>query len=82
MTLFLLILAVAAGYVVSLYLWPFRPCPRCSARLIPGTSRGSSRKRFGLCKRCKGSKSVQRAGSRTVHRAVRALAAYHKEHRS
>ena len=74
MTLFLLILAAAAAYAGSLYVWPFRPCPRCKGT---GRNRGSNRKRYGACKarRCDRG-TVQRFGSKTVHRAVRSLIAY------
>ena len=68
--------ALAAAYIVSLYLWPMRPCPRCSGK---GTNPGSNKRRFGACKRCKGSRSVQRTGSRQVHRAVRGVIRYRKE---
>jgi DnaJ-class molecular chaperone len=71
--LFLIALAVAAAYVISLWVWPFRPCPRCQGK---GTNRGSNRRRFGNCRRCQGSKAVQRIGSKAVHRAVRSLIAY------
>jgi DnaJ-class molecular chaperone len=73
---FLIIGGLAAAYVVSLYLWPYRPCPRCDGK---GTNRGSSRRRFGKCKRCDGTRSVQRTGSRQVHRAVRGAVRYRKE---
>ena len=64
----LIVGGLAAAYVASLYVWPFRPCPRCSGK---GTNRGSNRRRFGKCKKCEGTRSVQRIGSRQVHRAVR-----------
>ena len=66
--LILLITGGAVLYAASLYWWPMRPCRRCGGR---GTNRGSSKRRFGTCRRCKGSRSVQRIGSRAVHRAVR-----------
>jgi len=67
----LIVLIIIAGYVVSLYRWPFRPCPRCN-----GTSRnkGSNRKRFGQCRRCGGKGSMRRIGAKTVHRGAVSLA--------
>ena len=76
MDLFLLALAAVAVWAVRAYFWPFAPCWRCKGRK---TNRGSTRKRFGPCKRCGGSGSRQVLGSRTVHRAVRALVAYRKK---
>ena len=64
---------VALVYLGDLYAHPFKPCPRCAGRAIPGTNRGSRPRAFGRCKRCGGSRQVQRIGSRQVHRAVRAL---------
>jgi DnaJ-class molecular chaperone len=69
--LILLITGTVLAYAVSLYFWPMRPCRRCGGR---GTNPGSNRRRFGACKRCGGSRSVQRLGSRTVHRAIRGAA--------
>jgi hypothetical protein len=60
-------LGAAAAYAGSLYLWPFRPCGRCSGT---GRSKGSSRKRYGLCPRCHGSGRRRRLGARTVHRGA------------
>lgn len=76
MTQFLLAIAVAAGWAVSLYFWPFRDCRRCRGS---GRNRGSNRRRYGTCKgrRCQRG-TVQRFGSKAVHRAARALVAYRK----
>lgn len=56
---------VLAAYCVSLLKWPFRPCRKCLGK---GTNRGSSRKRWGPCSRCGGSKQVRRIGATAVHR--------------
>lgn len=71
------ILAVVVGavYLVSLYLWPWAPCRWCAGR---GTNRGSTRRRFGECRFCRGSRRRQRIGSRAIHRAVRSSAAYRR----
>lgn len=74
--LVLVVLGAVVAYTGSLYIWPMRPCPRCSGK---GTNRGSNRRRFGPCKRCKGTRAVQRIGSRQVHRAVRGAVRYRKE---
>jgi hypothetical protein len=76
METFLLGLGAAAAYTGSLYLWPFRPCPRCKAS---GTNPGSNQHRHGTCRRCKGTRHVQRIGSRQVHKAVRAVIAYRRD---
>ena len=60
-------LAVAVVYAGSLYVWPWRPCSKCSGT---GRNKGSSRKRFGLCARCQGSGRRRRLGAKAVHRAV------------
>jgi hypothetical protein len=67
-TLLLILLSLAA-WGISLYFWPFRPCLRCGGT---GLSKGSTGKRFGLCKACGGSRRRQRLGSRTLHRWARA----------
>lgn len=65
-------LAVAAVlvYAGSLYKYPWRPCAWCKGS---GLSRGSSKGRHGRCWRCKGTKQVQRLGSRSVHRLAWAI---------
>jgi hypothetical protein len=75
MDLFLITVAAIACYAISLYAWPFRPCPRCQGK---GTNRGSNARRHGMCKRCGGTRHVQRLGSKTVHRAVRSIISYRK----
>ena len=66
----LLGLAAAAGYAGSLYVWPFRPCGKCSGT---GRNKGSSRRRFGHCARCGGSGRRRRLGAKAVHRGVLSL---------
>lgn len=76
MTLFLLALAGALGYAGSLYIWPMKPCTRCGGT---GRNKGSTKKRYGACRarRCERG-TVQRLGSKSVHRAVRSLVAYRR----
>jgi hypothetical protein len=74
-TLFLLITAALAAWTVRAYFWPFAACRRCKGTK---TSRGSTRKRFGTCGRCGGTGTRQVLGSKSVHRAVRSLIAYHR----
>lgn len=63
------ILALIA-WLVSLYAHPFTGCVRCRGT---GLNKGSTGKRFGLCKACGGSRRRQRRGSRTLHRWARAV---------
>jgi len=67
--LVLLITGGAIAYAGSLWLWPYKPHARCGGT---GRNRGSNKRRHGVCKsrRCV-SGTVQRIGSRAVHRAVR-----------
>lgn len=70
LTLVVIILLVFAGRVLTLYLWPYRPCRRCEGS---GRNPGSKRARFGQCRHCDGGKRI-RLGARTVHRGRVALA--------
>jgi DnaJ-class molecular chaperone len=76
-TILLGMLAVA-GYVVSLYLWPYRSCGRCEGT---GRNKGSNRRRFGECRRCRGSGRRRRIGAKTVHRGAVSLAEKARERR-
>lgn len=58
---------LAGVFVVSRWRWPYRPCSRCKAT---GRNKGSNSRRHGDCKRCGGTRRVQRPGARTVHRAI------------
>jgi hypothetical protein len=64
-TVILLALGIAAGYAVSLYLWPWRTCPRCHGTRV---NRGSTGRRIGMCKRCSGAGRTRRLGATAVHR--------------
>ncbi len=66
-TLILAAIAALAGWAGSLYLRPFRACPKCKSA---GTIRRGQR-RVKVCPRCKGLRRVQRFGSRTIHRTAR-----------
>jgi hypothetical protein len=74
----LLVLGIAAGYAVSLYLWPLRNCPRChGARVTPGSGR-----RVRSCGRCHGTGRIHRIGATAVHRFYwSALGDQHQERR-
>ena len=76
MTLFLVILVAAAVWVVRAYFWPMAPCRRYKGSK---TNKGSNKKRFGKCRKCKGSGTRQVIGSRTLHRAVRSGVKYRKQ---
>ena len=69
--LILALAVLAAGWIVRAYWLPFAPCRRCKGRK---TNRGSTRKRFGNCRRCGGTGHRQVLGSKTVHRAMRSFA--------
>jgi hypothetical protein len=63
----LVLAALAVVWLVRAWLWPFAPCRWCKGRK---TNRGSTRKRFGNCRRCGGTGHRIRFGARTVHRAI------------
>jgi hypothetical protein len=66
-----LVLAVVIAVAIwlgSLYVHPFTSCGKCGGT---GLNKGSSGKRFGMCKACGGSRRRQRSGSQALHRAVR-----------
>jgi len=63
-TVILLIIGIAAGYAISLYLWPIRKCSRCQgARVIHHAARG-----FRTCPRCSGTGRTRRLGATAMHR--------------
>lgn len=70
------VLLVAAG--LWLYFHPSKPC-RCARRKLPGTNRGSTKARFGACRRCGGTRQVLAPGSRQVHRTVRSIIGYRRD---
>jgi hypothetical protein len=70
------VVIAAAVWAVRAYFWPFAPCRACGGRK---TNPGSTRKRFGLCKKCAGTGSRQVLGSKTVHRTVQALRLRNRE---
>ena len=84
MNLFLISFAVLVLWIASLWAHPFGRCHRCHGRrvVIRGARRKGKAPRARTCKACKGIGRRQRPGSRTLHRAVRYLAAYRnrKEH--
>ena len=77
-TVILLALGIAAGYAVSLYLWPLRKCTRCRGTRV---TRGRGR-RVRSCKRCHGTGRIRRIGATAVHRFYwTALGDQHQERR-
>ena len=65
----ILILILFAAFVIRcayLLKYPFGPCRRCLNH--PGTNKGSNRKRWGMCRKCGGTKQVRRFGATFVHR--------------
>jgi DnaJ-class molecular chaperone len=75
MNLFLLTTGAAVIWAVRAYVWPYKPCPVCKGRK---TNRGSTKRRFGSCRWCKGSGMRRVLGAKQVHRAVRSLIAYRR----
>lgn len=63
----IIVLAVL-GWLASLWLWPYAPCRKCGGE---GTSAGSNRKRFNMCRKCRGSRRRERFAARYVNRTVR-----------
>ncbi len=71
----LLVLAAvvaALWWAIRAYFWPFAKCRACKGAK---TNPGSSSKRYGLCKACKGTGSRQVLGARTVHQTVQHMRA-------
>lgn len=79
LTLFLILVFAAAVWVVSRLRWPLRPCTKCGGK---GTNAGSSRKRYGRCPRCKGTRQVKRFGATAVHRFLWSIAGEAMERRA
>lgn len=75
-TVLLLAAVSIAFWLVSLWLHPYRPCPRCSAHAVKrggsGRNRGSGKRSFGSCRKCDGTGRVRRIGARAVHRSIEA----------
>lgn len=66
MTTALLILAAIVGYVLSLYLWPYRTCTWCNGT---GTRLAASGRATGrTCRHCHGDGRVRRIGATATHR--------------
>lgn len=66
-SLTLLIVFLVVAWVLCAWRWPFAPCWWCRGRKV---NHGSSRKRFGSCRMCKGSGMRQVAGSRALHKLI------------
>jgi hypothetical protein len=64
--------AIAAAWLLSLYVRPFGRCWRCGGK---GNLHRQGSRRAPVCSLCKGVKRRQRTGSRTVHRVVRMVRA-------
>lgn len=73
-----LILFLPAVWAVCAYRWPYAPCWRCRGRK---SNPGSTKKRFGSCKACKGSGMRQVLGSKALHKAIRGAANARKDSR-
>lgn len=56
--------ALFAGYLIGCSIWPYGPCLSCLGHR--GKSRGSTARRRGRCKRCRGSGERMRWGYRVL----------------
>jgi hypothetical protein len=63
----LVLILLAVAWVIRVRLWPFGPCGKCDGT---GKNIGSNGRRWGKCRRCKGSGTRQRLGSRPVHKVL------------
>lgn len=72
-------LVALGAWTVSLYAHPFTKCGRCGGS---GVNKGSSGKRYGLCKACGGSRRKQRLGSKTLHRWIQSAASEWRRQRA
>jgi hypothetical protein len=55
---------VLALYLIGCKIWPYGPCLSCAGHR--GRSRGSTSKRWGRCRRCKGTGERTRWGYRLI----------------
>lgn len=65
LTIFAVALVLGGGYYLSVRLWPYTKCGRCSGT---GKNAGSTGKRWGNCRRCGGSGRRFRFGTRLFFR--------------
>ena len=63
-----LVVLAAAGWLGSLYMWPYTRCRWCTGS---GRNSGSTGRRYGKCRFCKGQPERLRFGARLVHRRGR-----------
>jgi DnaJ-class molecular chaperone len=61
LVLIVLVVVLALGYVVSVFLHPFKICPACKG--TPRSYGSMYTKSFRLCDRCGGSGRVRRLGA-------------------
>ena len=59
------VIALIGGYYLSCRWWPYGPCLGCIGH--PGRNHGSNSRRWGNCKRCKGTGKRIRLGARIWH---------------
>ncbi len=65
--LVLVLIGCGAAWAAGLLLWPYSRCTRCGGS---GKNSGSTGRRWGDCRKCRGTGKRQRPGSRLVRRAA------------
>lgn len=68
MTIVLVILGLAAGYVVLCLVAPTKRCGACSGARVRTGRRGAA-----VCSRCRGTGRTRRIGASSIHQFVQAL---------
>lgn len=61
------LVVLAVVWVIRLWLWPYGRCARCDGS---GKNTGSNGRRWGTCRKCRGTGRRQRFGSRLVARVL------------
>ena len=64
-TLIIVVGICGVGYRLSLAIWPYTACKRCSGG---GRNAGSNRHRWGACRKCGGSGRKERLGVRLLRK--------------
>ena len=71
-----LIIFLILAWALCAWRWPFAPCWWCKGRKL---NHGSTRKRFGTCRVCKGSGYRQILGSKSLHKLILSFGDWRKK---